>query len=148
MGRWVIVGAATIPYLGMVIRCLFKDVPVPRYRLGAVVRRSWYLAVMIFMYCISYNSQYGSRGEATLLSLDLILLGISLMQLSYPAGDFNLTHVVLTSLAGLMFASLGVIGTFSSSEFTASLWYFPPSILILSVIDSRIEIDPAAWLHA
>lgn len=137
---------ASIPYLGMVIRCLFKDVPVPRYRLGAEGRGSWFLAVMIFMYCISYNSQYGSRLEASLFSLTLILLGLSIMQLSYPAEDFLLVHFMFTILVGLMFAALGAIGTISWSDFIVSLFFFPLSILIVSVLDPHLVsmFDPTA----
>ncbi|CAA7038666.1 unnamed protein product [Microthlaspi erraticum] len=131
-------GGGSILYLGMVIRCLFKDVPVPTHRIGAEGRWScWFLAVMIFMYCISDNVP-----RAWLVALLLIIAGISIVQLSWaPAEDFTSNTMDVTMLVGIVFAFLGVIGSTSSwCDFIATLLYFPLVLLIISYIDPREQV--------
>lgn len=103
MARYAILSAAMIPYLGMVIRCLFKDVPVPTYRLGVEGRENFFFAVMIIMYCISYNVQDRIRLAASIICLLLILGGVSIVQLSCPIQDFTLPHILPTMYLGVMY---------------------------------------------
>ncbi|XP_020886970.1 uncharacterized protein LOC110229977 [Arabidopsis lyrata subsp. lyrata] len=128
--------AANTIYLGMVIRCLFKDVPVPRYRLGPEGRALFFLAVMIFMYCISYNVQdVMSRVEGSIIGLCLILAGISIVQLSCPVEDFTVTHILSTIYLGGLFAILGGLGTFSSwPDFIATLLCFSITLFVICLL--------------
>ncbi|KAG7629625.1 hypothetical protein ISN44_As03g000570 [Arabidopsis suecica] len=130
--------AANIPYIGMVIWCLCKDVPVPRYQLGPEGRAFFFLAVMILMYCISYNVQgVMSRVEGSIIGVCLILAGISIVQLSCPIEDFTVTHTLSTTYLGALFAILGWLGTSSWSYFIGTLLCFPITLFIIYML-----VDP------
>ncbi|XP_020889486.1 uncharacterized protein LOC110230527 [Arabidopsis lyrata subsp. lyrata] len=131
--------AANIPYIGMVIWCLSKDVPVPRYRLWPEGRVLFFLSVMIFMYCISYNvKDVMNRVEASIFGWCLILAGIAIVQLSCPVEDFTVsTHTLSTMYLGALFAILGGIGRTSSlpGDFIGTLLCFPITLFIICLLD-------------
>ncbi|CAH8373685.1 unnamed protein product [Eruca vesicaria subsp. sativa] len=72
MARYPIISATDIPYLGVLIRDMFKDVPVPTYRQERIGRMTWLLAVMIVMYCISYHFPTSIKFESCFVAMILI----------------------------------------------------------------------------
>lgn len=115
---YAILGAASVAYFGMVIRCLIIDVPVKTYRLGAEGRFRIFLVVMIYIFCISYAFQ---DVITRLLAVSYfgaipILAMIPIVQLTWPVEDLKTNHMDTMGLA-LVYGFVGGIGVNSLSNF-------------------------------
>ncbi|XP_023632685.1 uncharacterized protein LOC111828599 [Capsella rubella] len=115
MERWImcaIFSAWNIVYLGMLIRIWWKDeAPVQTYQLGAEGRFHIFLAVMIYMFCISYSFQdLATRGPWVLFcgAHPIGAMGL-IVCLSWPIEDFKPNHVY-TMITGIVYGFVGGIG--------------------------------------
>lgn len=136
MARFKILGAASIPYIGMLIRCMFKDAPVPIYQLEMGGRYNLYFAVMIVMYCISYFVPTSIRPELCYSAMIFLVAVIAMVQLHWPAQDFTSRHMLFTALTGLFFTIQGIIGADGYwSGFIITLLYFPVWCCVISYFD-------------
>lgn len=136
MARYPIIAAAGIPYLGMVIRCMFKDVPVPTYRQEKDGRMDWLAALMIVMYCISYNVPTSIKFESCFVAMIFIEAVILMKQLNWPAEDFTSGHLLLTIVTGILFGLLGLAGNYDGwTGFISTLLYFPLWTYVISMFD-------------
>ncbi|CAH8389446.1 unnamed protein product [Eruca vesicaria subsp. sativa] len=138
MARYPIIGAAGIPYLAMVIRGMFNDVPVPTYRQEKIGRMTWLLTVMIVMYCISYHFPTSIKFESCFVAIILIETVILMKQLNWPAEDFTSGHLLFTLVTGVWFSILGIVGTLDHwPGLILSLLYFPVWFYVTPMLDDR-----------
>lgn len=117
----------TVAYLGMLIRCLLKDVPVPKYRIGVEGRVGILWVLMIYIYFSTRYCHCMDKMVPVVIGQLVSIGGLSLMLLSWPAEDFNGLQIVniLVVVNGF-----GVLCYFQSF----SVFIFIPILLFSSLL--------------
>ncbi|CAN8244542.1 unnamed protein product [Cochlearia groenlandica] len=124
----------------MVVRCcLFKDVPIPKYRLGDDGRLKLFWIVMIFMYCVSHSIQGMSILEASMVAWSVVFGGITIMQLTWPAEDFiSNIYMFPIALLAISFALLGAARSLSWFEVIIYIFLFGITIEAIAELESSL----------
>lgn len=121
--------ASAIAYAGLLVRCNINDAPIPSYRLEGKWQLPIYLATMTLHFWIAcLIKDEDIMVETSLLAIVLQVAVHSIVQLYFPAEDFDQYKVMFNMSLGIVFALVGWLARESWTNFFMSLCLFPVAI--------------------
>ncbi|CAH8348664.1 unnamed protein product [Eruca vesicaria subsp. sativa] len=138
MIRYAIMCGVTVAYVGMLIRCLFKDVPVPKYRIGLEGRVGILWVLMIYIYLSTHYCHCKDKIVPVAIGHLVSVGGLSLMLLAWPAEDFNGLQIIVIIFVVNGFGILCYFQSFSVFIFIPILLF--SSLLVTSECSPRRQV--------
>ncbi|CAA7050934.1 unnamed protein product [Microthlaspi erraticum] len=125
----MVLAASAIAYGGLLARCKYNDAPIPSYRLEAKGQMPIYVSTMTLHFWIACLIKDGSTMKETSLLANLLLGAVhSIVQLYFPAEDFDQHNLLFNMSLGFVSALVGAQARESWTNLFLSLCLFPVAV--------------------